>query len=769
MLFSDRTDCAYASAHASRFQRRAELRGGLYGLLAAAALGGCNPIPDVILEPQGGLVTSEDGTSLVFNVRLARRPVAVVKVRAVSSDPSEGQVSNPVEFNRETWANPQAITVTGVDDATVDGDVTYQVSFETEVYDSVEAIASFDVVNVDDDVAQPAAGYIMDPGGTYFMGEPSGTAKIGVKLISQPMATVTVPVTTSGMLSLSPPALVFTPDNWNVTQAVQIDLIDDLVGGSNHLYTVDLGPCETTDPNYAALPQQHVVSVRVQENDVAAILVSKYTVTTSEIGESDTFTVWLTSQPRTPTTFRITSSVPTEATVMPTTIVFDAANWNVPQVVTVTGVQDIPAPVKDGDQVFTITVSPDPAGSYTNPPQFGPVIPPIVVGVNREGPGEDAGVDAGGDLDAAAGDDAGGDDGGTDGGPVQTPKAARAIACGSRSSCAALTDGSLWCWGAYVDGVLIEPTTIRSSVPVEIAHLSGVLNVTAGSFHNCALLSTGSVHCWGDNLFGEVGDGTTSHRAAPVAVLNIDSAVGVSAGSRHSCALLANGSARCWGWNQDGQLGTGSGMPGNSLVPVTVVGLGDVAAVSAGTAVSCAVLRNGAVECWGNNSEGQLGDSTNTSRSTPKLLAIASVKGIATGKEAGRTCALLNDGTIQCWGRQTRVLSGALANSSVPVLVEGVTEATRISVGGFGNCAVIRDGSVKCWVTAADIPTIVPGIETAVDVSVGGGHACVLLSSGSVRCWGGNQFGELGDGSELESGIPMEPRGSDVPLTVVGF
>jgi uncharacterized membrane protein len=104
-------------------------------ILAAASLSllvaGCAAVPEAIVEPEGETVTSEDGESVLVSVHLAQRPRGVITVRAVSTDTSEGEVSGPLVFDRSNWNVPQTITVTGVDDAELDGDVAYQVRFET--------------------------------------------------------------------------------------------------------------------------------------------------------------------------------------------------------------------------------------------------------------------------------------------------------------------------------------------------------------------------------------------------------------------------------------------------------------------------------------------------------------------------------------------------------------------------------------------------------------------------------------------------------------
>ena len=118
----------------------------------------------------------------------------------------------------------------------------------------------------------------------------------------------------------------------------------------------------------------------------------------------------------------------------------------------------------------------------------------------------------------------------------------------------------------------------------------------------------------------------------------------VSAGSAHNCAVLSSGAVQCWGYNYYGQLGNGSTV--NSALPVTAVGVTSAVAVAAGSSHSCAVLSGGGVQCWGRNFNGQLGNGTTTDSATP-----VSVTGINTAISVsmgnGHTCAVLSNGTVQ--------------------------------------------------------------------------------------------------------------------------
>ena len=205
------------------------------------------------------------------------------------------------------------------------------------------------------------------------------------------------------------------------------------------------------------------------------------------------------------------------------------------------------------------------------------------------------------------------------------------------------------------------------------------------------MLNTGAVNCWGSNSDGQLGNGTTTDSSAPVAVAAFTdgvTAVSITAGYSHTCAVLNTGAVNCWGHNSNGQLGNNTTT--NSSVPVAVAAFTDVSAtavsITAGNSHTCAVLNTGAVNCWGDNSNGQLGNGTTTDSSAPvAVAAFTDVSATAVSITAGdsHTCALLNTGAVNCWGRN---VDGQLGNdtttdSSVPVAVAAFTGGvTAVSI-----------------------------------------------------------------------------------------
>lgn len=199
-------------------------------------------------------------------------------------------------------------------------------------------------------------------------------------------------------------------------------------------------------------------------------------------------------------------------------------------------------------------------------------------------------------------------------------------------------------------------------------------------------------------------------------------ATAISSGWAHACALTPEGAVECWGRNVDGQVGDGTRT--TRLNPVEVVGLSaGVKAISAGSDHSCALRVSGAVLCWGLNDHGQLGDGTDTHRLTPVgVTGLSSgVKAISTG--AYHSCALTDAGGVKCWG-----------DNDFGQLGDGT--------GGLGMRRLTPVGVV--------------GLSSAVKaISTGAYHSCALTDAGGVRCWGGNSSGAVGDGTSTDRSQPV--------------
>jgi alpha-tubulin suppressor-like RCC1 family protein len=250
------------------------------------------------------------------------------------------------------------------------------------------------------------------------------------------------------------------------------------------------------------------------------------------------------------------------------------------------------------------------------------------------------------------------------------------------------------------------------------------------------------------------------------------------------CSRMSDATVKCAGLNEAGQLGNGSTT--NSTVPVTVKNtsgtgsLTGVSQVATGNFFACARLANGTVDCWGDNSYGQLGNGTATTNPTVLPVTVKNVAGtgpltgvaqIATGKYA--TCARLNSGGVDCWGHNGYYELGNGTNIQhllpTPVLNGAghgpLTGQINISVSQYDACSVQSDGSLRCWgvnqygilgngtTKFAPLPSRVKAptgtgfLAKVKNVVTAPAHTCALLTTGSMDCWGLNAFGQLGDGT----------------------
>jgi alpha-tubulin suppressor-like RCC1 family protein len=306
------------------------------------------------------------------------------------------------------------------------------------------------------------------------------------------------------------------------------------------------------------------------------------------------------------------------------------------------------------------------------------------------------------------------------------------VAVGFGHSCLLTTGGGVKCWGSNFAGALGNGALDSSTTPIDVAGLNGgVTEVAVGETHSCALTGAGGVRCWGGNRVGQVGDGTTNDLSTAVAVSGLQTGVkAIAAGSYHSCALTAKGGVECWG-------------DAYGPTPVQVSGLqSGVVAIAAGFGHDCALTSAGGVRCWGSNPEGQLGDGTTSSRATPvDVVGLNSgVTAIAAGGE--HTCALTTSGAVECWGADFRGELGdgtsTFAARATPVGVSGLSSGvSAIAAGSEHSCALMTTGDVKCW-GRGDFGQLGDGTKafgrwTPVGVVGYGAAAVTTLASRSVK------------------------------------
>jgi alpha-tubulin suppressor-like RCC1 family protein len=270
-----------------------------------------------------------------------------------------------------------------------------------------------------------------------------------------------------------------------------------------------------------------------------------------------------------------------------------------------------------------------------------------------------------------------------------------------------------------------------------------------------------------DRLCGAMVDGSvkcSTGGASASVVSGLAPAADVAVGSDHACALSRGGAVQCWGQNLDGELGGDTNPSG----PTTVTGLSNGAsAIAVGAFHSCAKKTNGAVVCWGSNQMDALGSTVAPSESMTPLDVIGlggGVSAISLSRHGG--CAHGDAGWLRCWGD----LRGA-----APVDVTPPSPIQKVVGGGDFECVLTQGGGVQCLgsnfvgqvgndhagTDAAVFADVVGLASGVIGIASGDAHACALDGLGAVRCWGSNDNGQLG--------IPLSVAEAHTPAIVNGL
>lgn len=410
------------------------------------------------------------------------------------------------------------------------------------------------------------------------------------------------------------------------------------------------------------------------------------------------------------------------------------------------------------------------------------------------------------------------------------------VSIGQRHACAALSDGTVKCWGLDNGtgrlGVDFPEPEQGPSSPQTVGGLHGVTAVAVGSDQSCALTTGGAVACWGRPL-GWWSDEPGSHE--PTAVEGIAGALELSIDEARACAILSDRQVKCWGWIVPDMVGLPESA---SLTPVTIPGVTDAAKLTGSTYAPCVIRTTGTVACWGNDYLGLTGSGRPLARTVYDVggrvagLDNASVvtvgqsfgcglrqsgggvacvgfgpfraepdpnewshreelRGLTIAQEAWEVpgsegassvdagaaigCAVIG-GLVKCLGKPSSE-GGSLGGGDEvgdslfePVTVTGISDAEAVSVGRRTACALLQGGTVSCWgelwegdpggTVLENEAQPVAGLSDAVQIDAGSGFACAVREGGQVACWGSNHDKPFG---------VEEPAGSVSAIDVVGI
>lgn len=313
---------------------------------------------------------------------------------------------------------------------------------------------------------------------------------------------------------------------------------------------------------------------------------------------------------------------------------------------------------------------------------------------------------------------------------------------GDFHSCARYKDGTVRCWGHNDEGQVGAGEELVLS-PTLVAQAEGAIDLATAASFSCALRPDRTVMCWGTgHVFG---DGRPKKKAVPMVLSGLRDVVQIEADGELLCARLASGKVECLGV---------SGVSGRHIQKATDIDVGD--------SHGCALLATGVVECFG--ADAGWGGSGGAPFAKPPLQGVQ--KMVSADRMA---CALLSSGTVHCWGRNLQGELGIPADPDdhKPTEVARVRGAKHLAAGSVHACAILDGGIAHCWGAnthgelgrgqASDWEG--PGPAKALpahvaEVSFGVEHACALIEDGSGYCWGGNQYGQVGDGTKSERVVP---------------
>ena len=340
------------------------------------------------------------------------------------------------------------------------------------------------------------------------------------------------------------------------------------------------------------------------------------------------------------------------------------------------------------------------------------------------------------------------------------------IVVGGSHTCVLSRSGYVKCWGSNQTSQLGSGNedSKEHSTPVDVTDLRFVKRLSAGGSHTCALMGNGKVKCWGANFSGALGKDTHGPLfSVPVEVADLGNVKEISASDSTTCAVTGEGLVKCWGNNDYGKLGNGKSS-GESWIPSVVLNLSDAIHVSVGHRHACAITKGGNVKCWGLYQH--QGASETQAVEIPTLSDVIEV---AAGED--RTCVITSDHRVKCWGylyhEPIQGLSGPGPLSyytQLPVDQTGVRDAIKISVGTRETCIINKNQESYCWGPGFyHLPSPAPAPyaqfnDRVIDISVGVGHFCVITGSGSVKCQGYNGAGQVGVSPDVGGGVLRKPH-----------
>ena len=314
---------------------------------------------------------------------------------------------------------------------------------------------------------------------------------------------------------------------------------------------------------------------------------------------------------------------------------------------------------------------------------------------------------------------------------VNLPSKIKELITTGSSVYALMEDSSLYSWGDNYSGQLGVGDEVNKNTPTKVNLPSKIKKLITTGSSVYAILEDGSLYAWGGNNSGELGVGDEVNKNTPTKV-NLPSKIKelITTGLS-SYAILEDGSLYAWGYNSDGQLGVGDEVNKNTPIKVTAIN-GKVMELIISNYISVyAILEDGSLYAWGNNSYGQLGVGDEVNRNTPtKVNLPGKIKKLITSSSA--SYAILEDGSLYAWGENYYGELGVGSN-------EDKNTPTKVTA---------INGKIMDLIINSDNNSTYKSIFA-------------IIKDGSLYAWGNNKGGQLGIGS-LEDNINSPTKVTDI-------
>ncbi|MFO0556471.1 MAG: hypothetical protein U0269_00490 [Polyangiales bacterium] len=328
------------------------------------------------------------------------------------------------------------------------------------------------------------------------------------------------------------------------------------------------------------------------------------------------------------------------------------------------------------------------------------------------------------------------------------------VSLGSAHSCALVEGRGVYCWGLNDRGQC-DGTPSDDRAPTLVRNTSDVVQIAAGAQFTCARTGRGTVSCWGDNEAGQLGRAVRERDSAALAISGLTDVRSLSAGYSHACAITgAEGALRCWGLDAWGAITDGDHTaPRAHFEPTLVPRVRAVREVALGYGFTCALSdadrTRARVYCWGHAESGKTGVEWHHRRDpTPHEIALSG-EPESISASMDHACALLRDGAIECWGDGSHgeLGDGRPLRSTQLVAIGALSGVTHLVASGGSTCASTRD-AMRCWGLAthgqfaidaawgAAAPTLFRSRTHGGVIALGANNACECPRSGACSCAG---------------------------------